>query len=261
MMPSSSSEKDFSLLCEVLAKFACIPYENLSKIIKFAKESGKDPANILRKPSEVFEDHEKYGLGGTCFSLTYALKSLLDPLHIRTDYVLADMKWGRRVHCALVVRIGGDEYLIDPGYLFSEPLALRHTEKRVISQKFVFASVQYREGQWNLYTFSPALQPKWRYRFSPDPVTENEFFFHWRESFFQKSMNHLCISRVSGEAQAFFARDFMRVTTPSSKKNINVKRDADKTIEEYFGIHPQMYQNAREALNTLKGEKREPSAG
>ncbi|HPE29150.1 MAG TPA: arylamine N-acetyltransferase [Candidatus Mcinerneyibacteriales bacterium] len=240
----------------LLADFSVIPYENLTKIVKFARQGGTDPREILRLPGEVFEDHERYGLGGTCFSLTHALKSLLDPLGFSSSYITADMKTGRNVHCALIVKIGRVDYLADPGYLFSEPLALSH-ERRTsgASQKFTFARLDYREGRWNLLTFHPSAGMRWRYSFTDDPVTEEDFFRYWRDSFFAKSMNHLCISRVSENRQAFFAGDFMRVTTPQSKTNINVKRDPQKKIREVFGINEKIYFEAREALESLRSAK------
>ena len=241
----------------VLSDFAAIPYENLTKIIKFARQGGSEPQEILRFPWEVFEDHERYGLGGTCFSLTHALKSLLDPLGFYSYYITADMKTGRNVHCALVVDISGVKYLVDPGYLFSEPLPLREEgRKSGVSQKFIFAGLEYREGRWNLVTFHPSAGMKWRYVFTDNPVSEKDFFKYWRDSFFAKSMNHLCISRVSENRQAFFAGDFMRVTTPESKININIRKEAHRKIEEIFGISGKIYFEAREALENLRSGKR-----
>jgi|MTBAKSStandDraft_2_1061841.scaffolds.fasta_scaffold01501_30 arylamine N-acetyltransferase len=240
----------------VLAEFSAIPYENLTKIMKFARQGGTDPRKILRLPEEVFEDHERYGLGGTCFSLTHALKSLLDPLGFSSSYITADMKTGRNVHCALIVKIDGVKYLADPGYLFSEPLALSH-EGRIsgASQKFIFARLEHRDGRWDLLTFHPSAGMRWRYSFTDEPVSEEDFFRYWQDSFFAKSMNHLCISRVSEDRQAFFAGEFMRVTTPGSKTNINVKKDAHKKIKEVFGINEKIYLEAREALESLRSAK------
>ena len=251
-----SSAEPMNLLRAVLSDFSAIPYENLTKIIKFARQGGRDPREILRHPLEVFEDHERYGLGGTCFSLTYALKSLLDPLGIPTFYITADMKTGKNVHCALIAELSGAQYLVDPGYLFSEPLPLLNGgRKKGTSQKFVFAALEQREGRWNLLTFHPSAGMRWRYAFDDIPVSENEFFQYWRASFFAKSMNHLCISRVSEDRQAFFAGDFMRVTTPVSKTNINVKKEAHKKVREVFGIEEKIFFEAREALESLRSIK------
>jgi hypothetical protein len=60
-------------LQEILAGFSHLPYENLSKIIKFW-QYGENETQRLRLPQEVIEDHLRSCLGGTCFSLTFSCK-------------------------------------------------------------------------------------------------------------------------------------------------------------------------------------------
>ena len=66
------TERDPSAQLAVLARaFAAVPYENLTKIIKYAEF--RVPAAARRAPSEVLRDFQCAGAGGTCFSLTAAL--------------------------------------------------------------------------------------------------------------------------------------------------------------------------------------------
>src|SRR5262245_7867704 len=63
------------LLRQVVAAFAHLPYENLTKIIRDAEEG--DASRARRPPREVWTDHQRLGAGGTCFSLTATLLYLL----------------------------------------------------------------------------------------------------------------------------------------------------------------------------------------
>ena len=66
------------LLNRVTACFKCIPYENLTKILK--ADSVVSARSAMRYPDEVIGDFLRWGTGGTCFSLTAALAGLLDAL-------------------------------------------------------------------------------------------------------------------------------------------------------------------------------------
>ena len=56
-------------LQSILRHFSKLPYENVSKIIKLNRDF-LSPEHI-RLPEEVFDDHARFHLGGTCFSLTF----------------------------------------------------------------------------------------------------------------------------------------------------------------------------------------------
>jgi len=79
--------------------FARLPYENISKIIKSAGASGV--LESMRLPSEVAEDHIEWGLGGTCFSLTFFLERVLRSLGFdaHADLLLLLRPHRSRPHC------------------------------------------------------------------------------------------------------------------------------------------------------------------
>ena len=72
-LPPQQPGKDY--LEQILAEFSHLPYENISKIVKWHEYY--DHQTSLRLPEEVISDHIDWRLGGTCFSLTFFLQSIL----------------------------------------------------------------------------------------------------------------------------------------------------------------------------------------
>jgi arylamine N-acetyltransferase len=95
--------------------FATLPYENLSKVIRFAEAGDAVAAREL--PAEIINRHLQWGTGGTCFSLTATLLHLIRSLGFEAEPILADRPYGSNTHCALRVMVEGQPHLLDPGYL------------------------------------------------------------------------------------------------------------------------------------------------
>ncbi len=110
-------------LAELVRAFAAVPYENLTKIIKWSE--CKVPSAARRGPQEVLQDFHRWGTGGTCFSLTAALLHLVRTMGLEADPILADRRYGADTHCALIVWIEGQPHLLDPGYLIVDPIPLQ----------------------------------------------------------------------------------------------------------------------------------------
>nr|MBP7885753.1 hypothetical protein [Candidatus Neomarinimicrobiota bacterium] len=70
-----SSLPSINHVTSILRKFSLLPYENISKILSLNQNWDE---NHFRWPQEIICDYEKYKLGGTCFSLTFFLKAILD---------------------------------------------------------------------------------------------------------------------------------------------------------------------------------------
>ena len=113
---------DRDLLSELAAAFAHFPYENLTKLLR--KHSGDPPSSWPRFPHEVVRDYLTWRSGGTCFSLTKLLETVLLEAGFRCHPVLADMPHGREIHCALVVHANDERFLLDPSYLLPKPMKL-----------------------------------------------------------------------------------------------------------------------------------------
>jgi arylamine N-acetyltransferase len=237
-----------ALLREILRGFSHLPYENLSKIIKFHRY-GENEAQRLRLPEEVMEDHLRLRLGGTCFSLTFCLQSILLHYGFPGYIVMGDMKAGRNIHCAIVVMQDGVKYLVDPGYLLHRPMALDPNRPRLYHTELTGVELRcdWQTGTYEVFTFN-RQEMKWRYRFADRPVAPDEFLRHWQASFHRNSMNGLCLTRAAENGLIFIHKDFMRLTTLDSKRNVSIKNNYHATIQQLFGIAPEYVEQALSAL-------------
>jgi len=234
-------------LQSILAAFGHLPYENLSKIIKLNRHG--DSPERLRLPDEVIDDHRRWQLGGTCFSLTYFLQSIL----MNTGYVcypvMADMRAGRNVHCAMIVVLDGAKHLVDPGYVLDRPLLIDPQRARVHHTDITGVELVYDAAlcSFHLYTFS-RLETKWRYTFIDRPTPLPEFLSHWQASFQRNGMHGLCLSRASGDELIYIHSGFMRESSWQGKRNFNIRQTLHSTIEARFGIPAEFVEQAQTAL-------------
>ncbi len=245
-------------LQQILAAFSHLPYENLSKILKFNRHA-EDQHSRLRLPEEVMEDHLHYRTGGTCFSLTFFLQSILLQHGFSCYVVMGDMKAGRNIHCALVVMLDGIKYLVDPGYVLRRPMALDPAQPRLYHNEHNGVELRFDPlaHSYDLFTFTPA-GVKWRYRFVDRPVPAQEFLTHWQASFHRNSMHGLCLTRVQEDELVFILKDYMRITSRTGKRRVNLKRNLHQTIHEVFGIAPEYVEQALAALQENMARERRP---
>lgn len=236
----STSPPSFEFLQKILGAFSHLPYENLSKILKFNR-LGASERERLRLPEEIFEDHLRFHTGGTCFSLTFFLQSVLLQHGFTCYVIMGDMRAGRNIHCALVVLLEGAKYLVDPGYLLRQPMQLDLARPRLYHNEFngVELRCEPTTQSYDLFTFTRESM-KWRYRFADRPTPAEEFLRHWQASFHRNSMHGLCLTRVHEDELIYVRKDFMRINSMAGKRNVNLKKNYHATIHEVFGI-PQEY--------------------
>jgi arylamine N-acetyltransferase len=243
-------------LSEILFHFSRLPYENISKIIK--RHRYFERFDKIRLPDEVMDDHAQHGLGGTCFSLTYFLQTILHHRGFPSYPVMVDMRWGENVHCALIVLFDESKYLVDPGYLLNRPMELTSTKPRIFHNdnsgvEMVFQS----EDQfYHIYTFN-RQQTKWRYRFKDRPVSQDEFLHYWLDSFGWNSMHGLCLTKVEKGRMVYIHKNYMRQTTSDGKQNFNIRQNYHETIRDIFRIDPALVDEAKSALEANLTRERE----
>ena len=238
-------------VAEILCIFLQIPYENLSKIMKFNRQH--QDAMALRMPDEVWEDFQRYRLGGTCFSLTFFLQSIVTFLGFDCYPVMAHMRAGNNHHCALVIDFNGSHYLADPGYVLDVPMLI--SSERQLHFRNAHTAVEISPAteslQFNLSTLN-RQQKQWRYMFFDFPVSPQDFVQHWLASFSWNGMHELCLSRNEKDALIYVRKFHMRQTDIAGKKNFNLKKNRAAMIREAFGIPEAIVQRAEEALQENK---------
>ena len=293
-------------LTELLGRFAHLPYENLSKIIAWnsglATSDPMAPSQIadskinrandtetrvtlhqhlpgqaildraMRRPVQVMEDHLQLGTGGTCFSLTELLRQLLQMAGFSCYPVMAHMRYGNNIHCALRVNLAihpwggkgcsGAAFLVDPGYLVRQPLPLRTStvapQALAPGQPLLVPAgslgpipPHIPRGDFDLFTVEEN-GPRWRYRFTDHPPSEDEFLHHWRASFFQPAMHSLFATQRSVEGELMYLHNHkLRRRGSATKVTRNVRADMESTVEQIFGIDRQVTRQAIEIIQSL----------
>ena len=168
------------------------------------------PDERLRGPVEVVSGYVERHTGGTCFSLTYCLGSILSSAGYRCYPVMADMK-RPNIHCALVVEMNERRYLVDPGYLVGEPVELAGKPVR-IETTFGVVEIRPRQGErYDLFTLD-GEDRKWRYTVQNGaPSRIAAFMRHWQDSFSLPMMNNLLLTRLTPQGHLYIKNHHLRM--------------------------------------------------
>lgn len=231
-------------LAELCGAFADVPYENLTKIVKYA--ASDSPAAARRAPHEVLQDFQRAGAGGTCFSLTAALLYLVRALPLPAQPILADRHYGTNTHCALVVWIEHEPHLLDPGYLIVSPLALRSLRTtRVVPTRFnELELVPSGEQRVELSTIAQGNR-RYRLTFKTAPAGEQEFLAAWDASFGWDMMRYPVLTRVTGDEQVYLRSAQLQKRSRQAVRREAVASDqlAARIVAE-FGIDRHLVESA-----------------
>lgn len=249
-----------SSVTRLLSELSALPYENLSKIVARhqGRASGKTLEGILSFSDSWLEDHARTGLGGTCFALTHWLKRRMDALGLSTAYLMADKRIEPNVHCGLLFEHEGRSWLLDPGYLIFEPLALPSGGLSV--EVFLPPNVVRVEDMgaaWRLWT-GPRMEKgkpgalKHRFDFRKEPVGAEEFQRHWEASYEWPMMRHPVLNRVKDGTQYYLQKNNLLIRTAEGGEMRRLTpAEVRAAAVELFGLPRGLVE---EALGILGGE-------
>lgn len=236
---------DFEGLKKITETFLKYPYENFTKIIR--ANTAKSSNEHYRLPEIVWQEHEEFGTGGTCFSLTYFFETILKNVGFDCYPIMVDRSYGKNTHCALIVILDGRKFLVDPGYCISRPIEV--TEKETVYQfphnTYILSPAK--NGAYQVSTSRLGVK-KTRYLLKDMPVSKDEFLKFWNDSFSWPMMRHLCVTRLSEDGYLYLYDKFLRSTTVSGKKQENIKSSYDKRITEAFHISPKIVKLALDII-------------
>ncbi len=236
---------DGDSLGRIYERLRALPYENLTKLLR--KHSGDPPSSWPRFPHEVVRDYLTWRSGGTCFSLTKLLETVLLEAGFRCHPVLADMPHGREIHCALVVHANDERFLLDPSYLLPKPMKLAPRGQTSITSP---ANQLILEGEsattYRLSTRRADQPPKWRYTFRDEPAAEAQFMLRWMESFDQTMMNSLVMTTLSNDRQLYLHNERLQEVGVQSRRTTALRQDYADALGHVFGIDESLAQKAHE---------------
>ncbi|MCP4398259.1 MAG: hypothetical protein GY801_13305 [bacterium] len=228
-------------LCET---FACIPYENLTKIIK--SDSVIDSGSAKRVPDEVLRDYLRYGSGGTCFSLTAAFIAILIALGFEAHPILADRSYGTDTHCALLFLQETELLLLDPGYLINSPTRLPTTTPVTISSGFNRIELAPGDAgaKVELYTLANNSR-RLRLSYKISPVDGPGFVRAWERSFAWEMMTYPVLTRYSQGIHYYLQGNTLRIRdSAGSRKHQLSSVEEQEFISRTLGIDTRIISQA-----------------
>jgi arylamine N-acetyltransferase len=243
-----SKSASLAYLEQILSFYARLPYENISKIITLSDDF-LSPDHI-RLPGQIITDHIRYHLGGTCFSLTFFLQTILVKHDFTCYPITAHMRNRPNEHCALVVNLEKKKYLIDPGYLLTRPMEIDPDKPRLYQSPFTGVELTFDSGEerYHLYTFD-RQQVKWRYCFEDRPLSAEDFLKYWQLSFYKGTMHGICLVQIRRDGLTYLHNDFLQVSTIDGKKKQRVGSDYQTVVKDIFDIAPEMVEQAKTAIS------------
>lgn len=111
-----------------------VPWESAFRIVKRGNTSSL--ADCPRWPDEFWTDAMEKGGGGTCFESNYAFLALLTGLGYRGYLTINNMGDSVGCHAAIVLKIGGYQWLADVGLPVYTPLPVNTHEITYCSSRF-----------------------------------------------------------------------------------------------------------------------------
>lgn len=192
----------------ICTAFSRLPYENFTKIL--ANERGS--ATHKRRPATVLHDFFTHGTGGTCFSLTDTLITLLSAVKITAYPILADRHYGPDTHCAVLVHLDDGFYLVDPGYLIFQPI--RIPLSGTASYPGLFNTIELtaeKEGKEIALHTILNNDRKYRMSYKLNPATEKRFEKAWDDSFLFEMMSYPVLTLVDDDRYIYMQGDTIKI--------------------------------------------------
>lgn len=230
--------------------FGEIPWENLTKFL--LRASGE---NRPRLAGEVMANHVDAGTGGTCYSLTEALGSVIAACGLSARPLTGHMKHGENIHCALLVEGKACRFILDPGYVVPGAVRLSDSgagEIETAGRKMFWTPVS---GGWELHTVENGRKQK-RYKLESRELSRSEFLQFWKNSFDSAGLNSLHLNRAGSLGGRVSAHNGnLRLVGGTGKKNFKLQDDYSQKIGEAFGIAPEIAEAAWVELQRQKMER------
>ena len=232
-----------------------IPFENISKIYYFKKTGLKGIPEFDQYLSGI----ENYHFGGTCYTINYYLYLLLAFLGYDVRFCGADMSRAD-VHTAIIVSLGGQEYIVDAGYAapFLEPLPCSLNTDYVINlgkSKYILKPQDAEYRSKIEYYQNGSLRHG--YMLKPQPRHINEFNKVIIESFNPDAtfMNSLLLTKYSTESSYIIHNNnFTEIQNNSEYvKSLIKKEDLIETINNFFGMPAEILETVINGLSMNHG--------
>ena len=228
-------EPSIKYLTEIYTAYFHIPYENLTKIIKFNTVS--DERKRLRMPDELIQDHLRMRLGGTCYSLAFTLHQLLSHLGFETYLVTADTYGKVDNHAAVVVIAEGTKFLVDSGFTIPNVIEIAEDRTTYGHNPLGRFQLEYK-GYGRLFQLSTRNRrmEKFRFMLKDVPIAEENYIEMWIQSFYSASLDTINIVNVIKDRLIRCRNEILTEYTANGKLQKSIAHNYAQLIEEIFGF-------------------------
>jgi arylamine N-acetyltransferase len=237
----SAEEPSHRYLERLFGRFnARVPFETASKILRDADVS--DPAEKPRVPDVFWSGFLESGTGGTCYARVAAFDALLSSLGFSTRKALGRVQLDFD-HAAVVVALGGGEWIADVG--FPLPALLPAGGGEVETEIAALSAAQTDRGIEVRFLSGVPEGPR-RLEIFRDAVSDDEFAERWRKTFQPNSkfLTSVSLYLRNGPRVLTFARGEVRVDDLHSRTRIPLFADRPRRLAGIFGIDEEVLQRA-----------------
>lgn len=225
-----------------------VPFDNLTKLIAL-RSSGPETTLPGIDASEFFERYLTHGAGGTCWTSSNALYSLLASIGFDARRVAGSMRDNGRVsHASVKVRFGDADWLVDSSMLTNVPLPLGESD--FVSSEPVFAAeVEAVDGTHVIWTDLPPNATYLPCRLLVDPAEHSFYVERWGASRERSPFNERAYARtnVDGDMLVLAANTRIRKTSSGVESSELTPEQLCESLRNEFGFSGQFVEMWRES--------------
>ena len=224
-----------------------VPFDNVRKRIALA--SGQNGALPGGTAEDFFTNWLAHGAGGTCWPTSNALYSLLGWCGFEARRISASMQDdGTPNHGSVIVRIGGDDFLVDSSMLTERVIPLRLGERFEVDDPVHPMVVEPVGDSWRIwwgYTMNTGTMPC---RLLEDPVEHSFYLARYEISREMSPFNVALYARrnLEGRLVSFLGRNRFSKSKAGIESAELADEDLSIALRRDLGLSAELVSRLRE---------------
>jgi len=213
-----------------------IPYENFSNLAR-RRNHPAHPDQWPRGTDRLLRDAHENGLGGTCFSMAYALADLLRGAGANAHTTLGHHLKKEEPHAAVLVYEDDGPVLYDPSYFIPRPVPVR--PGGAVEDPLFTHTLEARRGPMlTMVQTGPGRPPSALYSLIPVPASPDIFRSTWIATSFARPGRPGRIAKRVGDEIRWFGEEkgHLEVLTPWGTKIVDLGHDVPGELCRTFGV-------------------------
>jgi hypothetical protein len=233
-----------------------LPFENLSEQ-RACRAAPSEPEAWPRATDRLLRDHHECGLGGTSFSLAYALRDVLHGVGANAHLALGRNLVTEEAHALALVFLDEETLLYDPAMLVSGPIPAR--AGAALRDPLGVVCLESARGRTLLLSMHmPGLAcPRPAYTVDPVPAPPHRYRQAWIASLDRGRPRPLRLARRSDDVIRRWSEGSRRLETltPEGTQARTVPCEALEELQQLFGIHARCLREWWQGPATGPGER------